>query len=199
MFTAVLNLFGCSKSSNDNPSDGEISTSVKTFNKRTIHKKLSAAILDTIPDDRLLQAVFDNLAGKITNYEKEYETVTSWNRSQQAIYLIWVLEGEVNNGGYNQYYFNMGNTLYKLSPAALRLVGAYKYATLTQQANAIYEEENEKITQHQDGTIEGFSKSYDDNPLNELDDTFYALYNEEDLAQLQIDYIRKHKQDFVSN
>lgn len=198
MLTVLLNLSGCSKSAK-NSSENNISASVKAFNERTIHNKLSVAILDTIPDDRLLQVLFDNLSGKIADYHKEYETVTSWNKSQQAIYLIWVLEGEVNNGGYNQYYFNQGNDLYKFAPDALRLVGAHKYASLTQRANDIYEAQNEKITQHQDGTIEGFSKSYENNPLNEFDDAFYALSEEENLAQLQTDYIRKHKQDFVSD
>ena len=28
----------------------------------------------------------------------------SWNKSRQAIYMIWALEAEVNDGGYNQFY-----------------------------------------------------------------------------------------------
>jgi hypothetical protein len=60
-------------------------------------------------------------------------------------------------------------------PSALRLVGATKFADLTEKANNTYEKEYEKITSHYDGTLEGFSKSYEDNPLNEYDKTFYAL------------------------
>ena len=54
-----------------------------------------------------------------------------------------------------------------------------------------------KIKNHQDGTLEGFSKSYQDNPLNDLDTEFYDLYKIEDLHKLQVDFIRKNKQDFV--
>lgn len=180
MFTFLLNLFGCNK---------KVAQS---------QPKLTASILDTIPNDQLLQTVFDHLSQTMPNNQEEYEAVMHWNKSKQAIYMIWLLEGEVNNGGYNQFYFNSSGVFAKHLPGALRLVGAHKYAALTQQANDIYEAENEKITQHQDGTLEGFSKSYEDNPLNELDDRFYALSDQEDLAQLQIDYIRKHKQDFVS-
>lgn len=52
-----------------------------------------------------------------------------------------------------------------------------------------------KITKHQDGTIEGFSKSYDENPLNDFDTEFYELYQTENLQQIQVDYIRKIKRN----
>jgi hypothetical protein len=75
------------------------------------------------------------------------------------------------------------------------LVGAAKFAELVSRANKIYKIENEKITKHQDGTIEGFSKSYEDNPLGELDSEFYNL--KEDLQRLQIEFILKNKKDFI--
>jgi len=142
--------------------------------------------------------VFDNLSEKLPeDYEKEYETVMTWNKSRQAIYIIWVLEAEVNNGGYNQFYSNSSGQFYKELPQALRLVGATGFADLTQRANDLFEKENENITKHQDGTIEGFSKSYEDNPLNDLDTEFYELYETEKLMQIQVDYIRQNKNDFI--
>ena len=71
------------------------------------------------------------------------------------------------------------------------------FAELTQRANDLFEKENEKITKHQDGTIEGFSKSYEDNPLNDLDTEFYDLYETEKLMQIQVDYIRQNKNEFI--
>ena len=75
----------------------------------------------------------------------------SWNKSRQAIYMIWALEAEVNNGGYNQFYFNLSGQIYKHLPDALKLVGANKFADLTKRANETFEKQNPKITQHQDG------------------------------------------------
>lgn len=121
----------------------------------------------------------------------------SWNNSRQAIYMIWMLEAEVNNGGYNQFYFNPSGQFYNHLPEALELVGANKFADLTKRANDTFEKENPKITQYQDGTLEGFSKSYDDNPLNKFDDEFYDLYKTENLQQIQVDFIRRHKTDFI--
>lgn len=204
IISTILNFFGCSgQSKNDAgklaPEMEEIiASSVDEFKNRPIHKKLSEQIIDTTSDENLLQVVFDNLSEKQPNdYEKEYETVMSWNKSRQAIYMIWILEAEVNNGGYNQFYFNSSGQFYKHLPEALKLVGATKFAYLTERANKTFESKNEIITKNQDGTIEGFSKPYDDNPLNDFDTEFYGLYQTENLQQIQVEYIRKNKTEFI--
>jgi Domain of unknown function (DUF4375) len=206
IISTLLNLFGCAERSNNNDgkltkvNDEQLAKPIDEFKNRSVHKVLTSQIIDTTSNENLLQNIFDNLAEKQPlDYKKEYETVISWNKSRQAIYLIWLLEAEVNNGGYNQFYFNSSGQFYKHLPDALKLIGANKFADLTKRANDTFEKENPKITQHQDGTIEGFSKSYDDNPLNKFDNEFYELYKIEDLQQLQINFIRKYKSDFIDN
>ncbi|MEJ5961559.1 DMP19 family protein [Pedobacter immunditicola] len=189
LITTSLSLFSCTERMKNND---------RAFGNRSIHKNLTEQDIDTASDQRLLHTVHDNLEQKHPeDYQREYETVMAWNKSRQAIYMIWALETEVNNGGYNQFYFNSSGQFYKHLPQMLRLIGANKFASLTQKANDVFEHENKKITKHQNGTIEGFSKSYDDNPLNEFDTAFQHLYQNEDLYQLQIDYIRKNKMDFI--
>ncbi len=175
-----------------------LASSVEAFKNRPIYKELTEQIIDSTSDENLLQVIFDNLSEKQpTDYEKEYETVMSWNKSRKSIYMIWVLEAEVNNGGYNQFYLNPDGQFYKHLPEALKLVGASKFANLTEKANKTFESEYEKITKHQDGTLEGFSKSYDENPLNDFDTEFYELYKTENLQQIQVDFIRKNKKEFI--
>ena len=204
IISTILTLFGCSRRTNKD--DGklskemkeQISQSVEAFKNRPIYKELTEQNIDTTSNDNLLQVVFDNLSKKLpTNYDKEYETVMTWNKSRQAIYMIWALEAEVNNGGYNQFYANSSGQFYKKLPDALRLVGANKFADLTQRANDLFEKENDTITKHQDGTIAGFSKSYKDNPLNNLDTEFYELYKTENILQIQVDFIRQNKNEFI--
>lgn len=103
----------------------------------------------------------------------------------------------MNNGGFNQFYFNSTGQFYKHLPDALTQVGAKKFSDLANSVNKIYENERKTIIKDQDGTYEGFSKSYKNNPLNNLDTKFYALYKTENLQQLQIDYIRRHMADFI--
>ena len=159
---------------------------------------LTEKIIKETSDSNLLQVVFDNLMQKVKlTYEIEYSTVLTWNRSRQAIYVIWLLESEVNNGGFNQFYYNLTGQFSKHLPDALSLVGATNFSILTSKANKLYENEHQMITKNIDGTWDGFSKSYNNNPLNNLDTKFYALYKTENLQQLQIDYIRKHIADFI--
>ena len=202
--TTVLNIFGCAgqpmgdREKVSNETKEQITKSFDSFKNRPIHKKLTEQIIDTTSNDRLLQLIFDNLLERqSTDHKKEYETVMSWNKSRQAIYMIWELEGEVNNGGYNQFYFNSSGQFYKHLPNALKLVGANRFADLTQRANVTFEKENPKITQLQGGTIEGFSESYENNPLNKFDDEFFNLYKKEYLQKIQVDFIRKHKIEFI--
>ncbi|WP_218127694.1 DMP19 family protein [Niabella drilacis] len=204
MMSILLSLLGCAEPKErrhemSKEEEKQILQYYETLHNRPIYKGLTGNIIDTVPDDRLLQVVFDNLGEQLPkDYEKEYETVMTWNKSMQAIYMIWLLEAEVNNGGYNQFYYNPSGQFYPLLPDALRRVGASQFAALTQKANDTYQKENTRITKYQDGSSEGFSKSYDNNPLDVYDDAFYALYKKENLQQIQVDYIRKHKQDFVS-
>jgi hypothetical protein len=204
IITTILNFFGCSgqtkkaESGLSKEMEVQLSNSIEVFKNRPIHKELTEQIIDATADENLLQVIFDNLSEKLpADYDKEYETVMTWNKSRQAIYMIWALEAEVNNGGYNQFYFNSSGQFYKHLPDALKLVGATKFADLTKRANETFEKENPKITQHQDGTIEGFSKSYDDNPLNDFDTEFYGLYKTENLQQIQVNYIRKNQKEFI--
>ncbi|MDB5276969.1 MAG: hypothetical protein JWR61_1924 [Ferruginibacter sp.] len=166
---------------------------------RPIHKVLTTEIIDTTSDDDLLQTVFDNLIEKFpTDHTKHYETVLGWTKSQQAVYIIWCLEAEINNGGYNQFYYNPSGQFADLTPLALNLVGALNFSDLTTKANEVYRIENAKITEHQNGTLEGFSKSYSDNPLNRFDSEFYELNKNEDLQRILVEYIRNHKLDFIA-
>ncbi len=205
LIVSILMLINCTEKSTKNNSisnpdtlNNQISKSVDDFMNRPIHKVLTTQIIDTISDNEIIQVVFDNLSEKIPDdYQKEYQTVLGWTKHQQAIYIIWLLEAEVNNGGYNQFYYNSSGLFASLAPDALRLIGAKKYADLTKRANAVFAINKNKITKEQDGTIEGFSKSYDDNPLDKFDDEFYALEELEILRELQVEFIRKNKLQFI--
>ena len=205
MLSSILKLIGCINPSKNNgvisskdSIDTSIEKSVEEFKNRPIYSRMTAEIIDSTSDDQLLQIVFDNLCEKISEgYTREFEEVSSFSKNRQFIYVIWVLEAEVNNGGFNQFYYNPSGKFAPILPEALRMVGAIKFSNLVERANAMYKRDYDKITKYQDGSLEGFSKSYIDNPLNELDTEFYDLNNEEDLNQIQVDYIRSHKKDFV--
>lgn len=183
----ILSLFGFSEKTKQNNSN------------KSIYASLTEQIIDTTSDDLLLQIIFANLSDKLQSgaYNKQYETVTSWNKSRQAIYMICQLEAEVNNGGYDQFYFNNSGLFYKYLPDALKLIGATKFVDLTERANNAFEKEKLKIDEHPDGITEGFNKYIENLPLYKFDIEFYKLNQNKNLQQLQINYIRKNKKEFI--
>ncbi len=194
MITFFSKLFGCTT---DNKNKKQETQTKEISTKKTI----SIDEINKANDEDLLYLIFDIIAEKLPyteNEEEEYVALRKLNKEQQAFYLVWCLEGEVNNGGYNQFYYNSTGKYFELLPDALELIGATKHSELMRRANKIFIIENKKITQEQDGTLEGFSKSYEDNPLDIFDQEFADLEEIENLEELQIKLVRKNKEKFIN-
>jgi Sec-independent protein translocase protein TatA len=201
MLSGILKFFGCKgqteKQSTD-PTTQEILNSVDDFMNRTIYKELTTEIIDSIDDNDLEQVVIDNIYEQVgSDYEKEFENAKKLTKAQQAMFSVWWVEAEVNNGGFNQFYFNSSGQYAQMAVEGFELFGASKFADLMRQANQIYNENKERLEEFDDGTMESFSASYKENPLNDLDTEFYELYDTEPLNKLRIAYIRKHLSEFT--
>lgn len=169
------------------------------WNNRKIFKILTSEIIDSIPDSNLEQAIFDNIYEYIKeDFDNEFFLIKKLSRGQQAFWSTWILEGEVNNGGFNQFYFNSSKQFSEMAKIGFGTIGANRYAELTSRANEIYKENRKKLAKFDDGTLESFGESYKDNPLNKLDDEFYELESEENISVLRIQYIRSYKNEFIS-
>ena len=103
--------------------------------------------------------------------------------------MTWGVEAEVNNGGFNQYYWNPSGQLAGQAVDAFKFFSAHKHAELMREANKIHAAEKESIRKLKDkGTSEAFSESYDVTKLGPLDDRFYKI--DENLSALRIAKIR---------
>lgn len=199
---SLLNLFACSgqaKKTTD-PTTDEIRKSIEDFNNRPIYKTLTSEILSQVKDEELEQVIMDNIFAKMdermTNERKIVESLTP---GQRAIYVTTMVEGEVDNGGFNQFYYNSTGELADMMEEAFKTIGANPFADLTRQANVVFSVIKTELEKYKDGTTESFSKSYDDNPLNSLDDKFYALEKEQSLSKIRIKYIRNNIKEFVND
>lgn len=65
--------------------------------------------------------------------EEWYELLSP---ARRAVVLADQLDGEVNNGGFDQYFLNSSGDGAALAPAALRLLGQEKVAQMVERANA---------------------------------------------------------------
>lgn len=206
MLSSIFNFFGC-KGQTDKPkkiTQEDIDKSIKDFMNRPIYTNLTLKILDSINDDNLEQTIIDNIYAKLdsgNSYEKDYQIITSLSKGRQAVFATWGLEAEVNNGGFNQYFYNFASSGQYAEEArdGFKLIGAAKYSALTQKAIDMIMKNAKQLSKFRDGTLESFSKSYENNPLNDLDTEFYALDKSENLSKLRIKYIKEHKSEFIDN
>lgn len=165
-----------------------------------IHIVLTSEIIDTLNEVDLVSDVFQNLIVKLPDdYTKEYDVVTNWSKPEQAVYITHIFSDEVDNGGFNQYFVNSSKQYAELAPWAFQEMGAGQYASLALRANLEYAKDKAEITKYQDGSSEGFSKSYENNPLNAYDDEFYKLDSANNLIKLQAAFIRKNKNSFADH
>jgi len=56
------------------------------------------------------------------------------NEKEKATFTIWWLEAEVNNGGFQQYFWNSAGDHADVALKSLKKIGAYQTATLLEEA-----------------------------------------------------------------
>ncbi|HEY3241945.1 MAG TPA: DMP19 family protein [Phycisphaerae bacterium] len=131
------------------------------------------------------------------NADREYAVVRTWSPGKRMVYATSALEGEVNNGGFLQFFWNTRGECSQMALEGLKLIGAERHADLLQRAIVIYEQD--KRLQRRSGDkldAEAFSNAERDSRLNPLDDEFYNLT--EQLAPLRVKYIRSHLDEFAT-
>jgi hypothetical protein len=159
-------------------------------------EKLTPEILKAIPDDKVEQAVIDYVSGRIgEDYDHEREIVAKLPIGAQALYITWWVEAEVNNGGFNQYYWNSSGQFADQAAEAFEFFSAHEHAALMREANSVRAMEAEKMKQFKDrGSMEAFSESYKESQLGPLDEKFYGT--KENLGALRIAKIRSSPEFF---
>jgi hypothetical protein len=107
----------------------------------------------------------------------------------RAFYLSWLLEAEVLNGGFNQYFWNVSPELIGLTADALRNIGASDaleiFLLATKRGEAEEPRRNELKAQR---TLQAFSDSYKLSRLVEYDERFAALATA--FAAKRLGYVR---------
>ena len=93
--------------------------------------------------------------------------------NQKVFVCVWSLEGEVNNGGFDQFYFNSSGDWSIGIHAALEKIGAHQMAAIVHRANSFFPDgipsKDRQARQHQlDALPEAVRDSF-----QQLDSEFY--------------------------
>jgi len=61
-----------------------------------------------------------------------------WSEKDRVLVCIVELEEEINNGGFNQYYFNSAGDLAFFAPEALKMINGVHASKIVLRANSIF-------------------------------------------------------------
>lgn len=171
--------------------------SIDDFKNRKKYKTINEQVLKNIPNDKLVQAIIDYIHDEIIkeNFQDQYNLVMGLPIGFQHIFGIFQLEAEVNNGGFNQFFYNSSSQFIDEAHNGCLAIGANNTANVVAKAVDIimHEMEMQKKTR-EIGTLEAFMQSYDDTKLGVCDDEFYNYA--EDLQMMCVSYIRNNYEDF---
>jgi len=128
---------------------------------------------------------------KLCNYGEKIENLTD---EQKNFYLITVCEGEINNGGINQFYFNSSGDFSHETVTALTAIGAQKTANIIKTANDQFPNKSVPQDRVKRQEILAQIEAKANKVWDELDDKFYSYPDK--LDKLIFDYVLKNKDKF---
>jgi hypothetical protein len=171
------------------------------WKNRPVYEKITRDIIAGIPDDLLAWAMFDHIWLKVDKaYERTLQVLEELPSGFSVVYHLFTLNGEIGNGGFNQYFFNDLDKNAEQQLNALKLIKATKHQKVFQEAFKIRNEEkqDEELQRlYAERTIESFFSTYGMTTLDKCDEEWYALEKELNISLIQ--FIRNHPDLFVTD
>ncbi|MDN5211489.1 DMP19 family protein [Fulvivirgaceae bacterium BMA12] len=129
------------------------------------------------------------------NEKSDYcEDIKKLNKSQQTFIIIENLEREINNGGFNQFYFNSSGDFSQETVDALIEIGANKTADIVKKANSQFpDNEVPKDRDKRQDILEQIEDKADE-IWETCDNDFYKY--EDNIAGQLIEFVKANKTDF---
>jgi hypothetical protein len=133
----------------------------------------------------------DNFIAELCAYGDEMEKLTE---PQKLFYYNQNLEREINNGGFNQYFFNSSGDFAHETIKSLRTIEANRTADILQQA--IDQFPDKKVPKDRSERIELLNKIEENanEVWEQLDQQFYKY--DDDLNTLNLAYVNKNRNSF---
>lgn len=140
-------------------------------------RHLTPALIASLSVDDIGDAILQHVEWRVIAHDGDRAAAfESLPPGARAIYTTFLVDAEVNNGGFNQFFYNPYGALAGHALAGYELLGAEEYAAIMRAAIATREAERERMAPfYDDGSLEAFSESYQHTQLGELDQRYYSL------------------------
>ena len=119
------------------------------------------------------------------------ERFSDLSPSEQVFILVWEVETEVNNGGFNQFFLNSAGDRASATAAALRSIGAERMASIVDRATSSFPDGPPADRSVRQSLLEEIDP--DAVLFEELDQEFYSY--PDDLSGLLYGFVIEHRAD----
>lgn len=191
--SASATLISCGSSS-------EQPTDETTFENAPV-KPLTGKELKSIPDSELFEKLFDRIITRFPKEAPDKENLSKLNPGERMIYLTYWLEGEVNNGGFNQFFANLKGICKDETVASYRLIGANSFADSVAAAYDAFKDSVKNYEVIVKRKLESDESDWDKWAQDTATD--FEVYDtafqnaQKQVDQLRVKYIRSHPQEFA--
>jgi hypothetical protein len=161
-------------------------------------RELTREVLASLSADDVGSAIVQHVELRVAakGEETRDDIVLGLPIGTKAIYTTWLVDVDVNNGGFNQFFFNPSGKFAGIALGGYELLGAEEYAAIMRAAIATYESERDVIAPYRDaGTLEAFRESYRHTKLDEVDQRYYALGDR--IYEAWADFVRRRPELFA--
>lgn len=124
------------------------------------------------------------------NYDQWKEAVSKLDKIRKAVYLIGVLNQQILNGGFMQYFDNSYGMFGYETLRALLAIGASERASMLEKALQIVNQENLNELEFSKFIMHKIIDEERGVELDHLDNHYYSLEDSEDLEELLGNWIK---------
>jgi len=162
-----------------------------------IKRKAHPTFGDFLTEEDPIGVLWPFLVDTVFRGQSAREEVESLTPSAQVLYYAQVLDAEVFNGGFHQYFSNSSGKYAHETVVALNTLRAPLTASLLLRAIGTFP--NNRVPQRRDERNEELDKT-DAKTLDILDDEYYALEKngDEDLGERILSFMKQHATDHIA-
>lgn len=147
-------------------------------------------MIEQLSNEDLVFEIYDDLLN-LSNFA---ENLNSLSSEQSNLLLVCFLEMEVNNGGFEQYYFNSSGNFTMKTLKSLSSLGAESTKNILVKANSVWPKSTvPEIRAERHIFLENLKSDVED-IWEKCDDQFYEY--EDNLTELLADYIKSNINKF---
>ena len=131
----------------------------------------------------------------ITEKAQYGENISALSEAERVFYITQILEMEVNNGGFSQFFFNSSGNFSNELVSAFTAIGANKTAAICQKAINAFGRDIPNDWEARNEMLDELESDEIDEILEECDSVFFAY--EEDLNALNYNFVMNNKEQFT--